>query len=138
MNVMADLFSEVEPPPVERSVYGTVPRATVAHADPVTSEVAAGAMNAPDASGQSEAKRNARAVARLVKIQPGSTAVELFARYQRDFAMQPAWSGLTRHDVSRRLPDAGKAGWVVRGAARECRVAETRQTTWLPVTGARI
>lgn len=85
----------------------------------------------PDTSRHAERRHRAsgamsahvRIVAELVRKHPSSTAVELFEA-------QTGTERLTRHEVSRRLPDAEKDGLVKRGPARLCRVAGTLQTTW--------
>jgi hypothetical protein len=123
--MVADLFSEHPPP--ERSQYGVTPRATAARADPVTSHEAADRVNAAGT-----ARTNAIAVARLVRLAPGSTACELLAQYEKVRRNGTRWPHLDRHEISRRLPDAERAGWVTRGEPRECRVAGTRQLTWNP------
>ena len=123
---MPGLFDSLPEP--ERSVYGVAPQvAQSAHGDPDTSREAADRMN-----DSGRARSNAVAVARLVRIKPGSTAVELLAKYEQ-LAPIGRWPKLDRHEISRRLPDAERFGWVRRGEARECGVTGTRMMTWWPV-----
>ncbi len=120
---MADLFSNVET--AERSQYGTVPvRATAAAADPATSHQAAQRMNV-----SGKVKGNALAVLRLVRIKPGATAVELFAKYEE---LRPigTWPPLDRVEIGRRLDSLVKAGLVRKGPVRECLVNRTPMLTW--------
>ncbi|MDY0357075.1 MAG: helix-turn-helix domain-containing protein [Sedimentisphaerales bacterium] len=66
-------------------------------------------------------KRRARVYHALRQAQ-GSTSAELAKA-----------AGLDRHDVARRLPELAKAGWVVRGRARMCKVCAVPCTTWYVV-----
>jgi CRP-like cAMP-binding protein len=70
-----------------------------------------------------------RAVLNLVGDHPGLTAVEL---WHHDRGSRTG--GLTRHEVSRRLPELRKAGLVINGPARKCSVAGSRQMTWHAAT----
>lgn len=66
-------------------------------------------------------KRRARVYHALRQAQ-GSTSAELAKA-----------AGLDRHDVARRLPELAKAGWVLRGRARMCKVCAVPCTTWYVV-----
>ena len=68
-------------------------------------------------------KRNTLEVAACVKVSPGLTAVELFEKSK----------AFTRHEWSRRLPDAVKLGLVKKGEQRKCTVNGNLMTTWWPV-----
>lgn len=96
-----DLFAGMPAP--EMTAYGlSSPR------DPATSDAAA---IAHAASGR--LSRNVRIVVKLVRQNPGLTAVELHCR-QVEKGMD-----LTRTEISRRLPDAEKRGLVRKGPARK-------------------
>lgn len=86
---------------------------------PTTSELA---RRNHESSGKADSHREL--TLGLVRQYPGCTAVELFRR-QRGLFEQ-----LTRHEISRRLPELRKAGLVVNGEARRCSVAGTKQVTW--------
>jgi hypothetical protein len=53
---------------------------------------------------------------------PGLTSAEL-----------TKYTGLERHEVARRLPDAAVAGTVIRGAERRCTSSGRMAVTWFPV-----
>lgn len=89
--------------------------------DPPTSAIAA---KAHLESGRQ--LRNADRVLTLVREHPDSTAIELF-----DLASVEVRSLLVEpQEVRRRLTDLLKAGRVVQGAARECRVRGSKMVTW--------
>jgi hypothetical protein len=67
---------------------------------------------------------NRRGVLNLVTDHPGLTSVELW-RNANELGRD-----LSRHEISRRLPELRKAGLVVNGPARTCSVAGSRQMTW--------
>lgn len=119
---MADLFAHLAEGEAEADDDGYPPAPGARATDPATSHAAAARVRA---SGQRSA--NVQRVARLVRSQPGSTAVELYDG-QADAA-----GGLARHEVSRRLPDAEAAVLVRRGPARKCRVRGTAMLTWWPI-----
>ncbi len=77
-----------------------------------------------EASGASQ--RNRTILLRLVREYPGETAVELWSR---------CMTAMSRHEVSRRLPELRAAELVRNGTPRKCRVSTSRssQMTWLPV-----
>lgn len=80
-----------------------------------------------EASGNAAKHRDL--VQKLVANHPGSTAVELYMSQRRMSDDQ----FLTRHEISRRLPELRAAGLVRNGDRRKCRVRDTLQMTWLPV-----
>lgn len=82
------------------------------------------ALTTHEASGKATCNR--RMVLQLVTDFPGMTAVELW----RVANTTGFGGGLTRHEVSRRLPELRKAGLVFNGVARLCEVAGTKQMTW--------
>jgi len=91
--------------------------------DPPTSRIAA---EKHTASGKRF--RNKALILALVQQYPGRTAVELDALVsERD----RKW--ITRHEISRRLPELVEEQLVTRGEARKCRIANTRQLTWWAV-----
>ena len=90
--------------------------------DPETSRIAA---NEQIVSGRRE--RHAAIILEWVKRWPGSTAVELVASAMLDH------KGISRHEVSRRLPELESAGLVRRGDSRNCSFSGTKQLTWFPV-----
>jgi hypothetical protein len=92
-------------------------RATAARGDPATSRAAADRMNASGKVG-----RDAAIVLRVLRDNPGYTAVELFNSQGENC--------LTRHDFSRRLPELRDAGLAENGPARKCQYAGTLQLTW--------
>ena len=61
----------------------------------------------------------------LVQCHEGCTAVELWKFQQRYL--------LSRHEISRRLPELRKAGLVRNGEPRKCRVSGSKQLTWYAV-----
>jgi hypothetical protein len=77
-----------------------------------------------EASGKATCNR--QIVLRLLTDNPGMTAVELW----RVANTTGFGSGLTRHELSRRLPELRKVGLACNGAARVCEVAGTKQMTW--------
>lgn len=89
-------------------------------ADPHTSKLSAAEI---DASGQR--KHQCALVARLVKENPGKTSMELCRI-----------SGMDRHMIAKRLPDAEKLGLVARGPARTCTYSGRQALTWTGVTNA--
>lgn len=70
------------------------------------------------------AMTNRRAVLNLVAEHPGLTSVELWQK------AGASGLGLSRHEISRRLPELRKAGIVINGPPRKCAVAGSRQMTW--------
>lgn len=68
---------------------------------------------------------NRQRVLRLVEAMPSATAVEL-----HDYSRRVLGLNLTRHEISRRLPEIRKAGLVFNGEPRTCRVSGTKQMTW--------
>jgi len=76
-----------------------------------------------ESTGKAESHRER--VYRLVQQHPDHTAVELW---------QKVWNedgDLSRHEISRRLPELRKLGLVHNGPARECRACGSKQMTWL-------
>lgn len=63
-------------------------------------------------------------VTAAVHAHPGLTSAEL-----------TKYTGLERHEVARRLPDAAVAGKVVRGAERRCANSGRIAVTWWPIDG---
>jgi len=68
-------------------------------------------------------------VKNLVANNPGSTAVELYMSQQH--LSDDRY--LTRHEISRRLPELRADGLVRNGDRRKCRIKCNLQMTWLPV-----
>src|SRR4051812_33586994 len=99
---MAGLFDDV-PDTIEVSQYGKAPRASaaVARDDPLTSH----------------GHGNAVAVARLVRIKPGSTAVELSKELEKRLPIG-TWPRMNLHEISEGLLESEAQGWVRRGAGR--------------------
>lgn len=91
-------------------------------ANGVLADTSADARNKHERSGT--AMSNRRSVLNLVMEHPGLTAVELW-RTANELSL-----GLSRHEISRRLPELRKAGIVINGPARKCAVAGSRQMTW--------
>ena len=79
-----------------------------------------------EASG--DAATNREKVLQLVRDNPGFTAVELDERQGGLYCEQ-----VTRHEISRRLPELRKAGRVRNGEPRKCRVSGSKQLTWYAV-----
>ena len=77
-----------------------------------------------EASGKATCNR--QLVLKLVEAYPDSTAVELF----RLANVTGFGGGLSRHEISRRLPELRRAGLVCNGEARKCQVSGTKQMTW--------
>lgn len=130
-----DLFSTFAPP--DPGAYAGAPTRKLPVvgrlASPVDPETSVEAAEHHEQSGK--LTRNQNAVLALVIEHPDCTACELHAR-QIDTA-------LTRHEISRRLPelarDVIRGGIVIRARriemrpARECTVAGTKQHTWRAV-----
>ena len=91
-----------------------LPRA--ANVDPATSHEAARKI-------AEHADKQAEVVAEAVIANPGHTSAELASMH-----------GLDRHMVARRLPEAERAGWVRRGAAKVCSVTGHKALTWTSET----
>ena len=65
-------------------------------------------------------------ILKLVRVMPGSTAVELH-RWQYQYG-----HNLERHEISRRLPELRAKQLVHNGEPRVCTVSGSKQMTWLP------
>ncbi len=63
--------------------------------------------------------RKRLAMYHALRQHPGSTSAELGRAMDVD-----------RHDVARRLPELERAGWVVRGRRRRCKVCAVECVTW--------
>lgn len=72
------------------------------------------------------AETNRRRVLSLVQRCDGSTAVELWSSQWPTLPNEQ----LTRHEISRRLPELRAAGLVHNGERRKCRVKLNLQMTW--------
>ena len=81
---------------------------TIAHANHESSGTATG---------------NREAVLWYVEQFPGLTAVELWTE---------TTTRLSRHEISRRLPELRKAGLIHNGPARKCRINGSQMLTWNP------
>ncbi len=90
-------------------------------------DTAAEARDTHERSGAAMSKR--RAVLNLVTDHPGLTSVELW-RNANELGRD-----LSRHEISRRLPELRKAGLVINGPPRKCAVAGSRQMTWHAAAG---
>lgn len=74
-----------------------------------------------ETSGKAESGR--QRVLCLVRESSGSTACELYTWLFGAY-------GLTRHEISRRLPELRAAGLVHNGEKRKCRIKGNLQLTW--------
>ena len=101
-----------------REAYRTSCRA----ADPETSREAARKH-----IGSGKLSLNQQLVQGLACKWPGCTAVELWAKRGN--------LKLSRHEVSRRLPEVEAKGFIRRGERRKCRVSGTSQLTWWAAKG---
>lgn len=64
-------------------------------------------------------------VSQLVADAPGKTSQELAHMSNND-----------RHMIARRLPDAERFGWVMRGPAKTCSITNKKALTWFPTSKA--
>lgn len=87
------------------------------HTDPETSHLAAELMDATGTAANNRAKCLA-----ILRWRPGATAAEI-----------ATFTGLERHEPSRRLPELRKAGLVRNGEARICVATGNRSLTWWPL-----
>ena len=71
-----------------------------------------------------KASTNRERIFRLAIAKPDSTAGEIYRA-----ATLMGW-GISRHEVSRRLPELRKAGRLVNGEVRRCEVLGSKSMTW--------
>lgn len=95
------------------------PRARARRTDPASARASADLV---ESRGIAPAQRGQ--VLSLVQRYPGKTSAELAARVQ----------GMDRWQVARRLPELDRAGVIMRGEQRICRVCQRRGITWWPVS----
>jgi hypothetical protein len=95
---------------------GLVPVASSRATDPAASAEAAHQVEASGVAGAQRAICLER-----VRATPGLTAAEIAVEAE-----------LERHVPSRRLPELRRAGLVVNGDARDCRVTGNKSLTWNP------
>lgn len=101
----------------QHDMFGIPPMAHARRADPATSHKAAAEMNA---GGRTE--KHADIVAKMVAAHPGLTSAELALKDKR----------LTHPQIHKRLRDLARAGRIIEGATRRCRVHQRESLTWSP------
>jgi hypothetical protein len=104
---------------------GHAPRARARRADPLSSHLAAGEMNA---TGHARHQRT-QAYA-IVREHEGWASRELAARMASD----PVAVMIKYDLLHRRLPELRESGWLKNGRIRECKVSERKAMTWWLVT----